>query len=82
MKQKDLALIAVVVAVGLVLAIVVSKFIFVSPKNRQQTVEVVPSISSDFQSPDTNYFNGQSVDPTQLITIGNSNNNNPFNPGQ
>jgi len=40
---------------------------------------VVPAISSSFPSPSTQEFNSGSIDPTQLITIGTSTNQTPFN---
>lgn len=79
MKQKDIALIIVIVFFSAVISFFVSRFIFASPKNRQQEVEVVQSITADFPAPDTHYFNASSIDPTQLIQIGNNNNPNPFN---
>lgn len=78
MKQKDLATIIIAVAISAVLSLFVTKFIFASPKVRQQQVEVVPAISPNFSTPDTNYFNNKSIDPTQLIHIGNSTNPAPF----
>jgi hypothetical protein len=82
MKQKDIALVLVVVIVSIVVALVVSRMIFSSPKNRQQTAEKVDKISPDFALPSTRYFNADSINPTQLIQIGNSNNPNPFNSDQ
>lgn len=79
MKQKDLALIVVIAFVSAVISLFVSKAIFVSPKARQQQVEVVQPITADFPQPDTRYFNSNSIDPTQTITIGQNNNTNPFN---
>lgn len=79
MKQKDIALILVIVFISAVISIVVSKILFASPKNRQQQVEVVQPITADFPTPDTKYFNANAFDPTQLIEIGNSSNPNPFN---
>jgi len=79
MKQKDIALIAVIVVISAVISFFVSKAIFVPPKNRQQQVEVVQPITADFPQPDNRYFNTNSIDPTQEITIGQSTNNNPFN---
>lgn len=79
MKQKDLALVAVVVFISVVIAVVLSRVIFSSPKDRKQTAEVVDVITADFPLPSTKYFNGQSVNPTQQIQIGDSNNPNPFN---
>jgi hypothetical protein len=78
MKQKDIMLLAVVVIVSIVISIFASKLLFATPANRSQLVDVVPAITSNFQEPSSQYFNSQSIDPTQLITIGNSNNANPF----
>jgi hypothetical protein len=79
MKQKDLALIIVVVFISAVVSLFVSKLIFASPANRQQKVDVVEAINNQFPQPDPQYFNVNSVDPTQLIQIGNTTNSNPFN---
>lgn len=79
MKQQDMALIIVIVFVAAVSSFFVSKTIFASPKNRQQQVEVVQRITADFPQPDDRYFNKNSVDPTQSITVGQNANGNPFN---
>jgi len=77
MKQKDIALIAIVVLISIVFSLVLSKFLF-APKNHQQQVEIVQPISADFPMPDSHYFNDKSIDPTKLITIGNNTNPDPF----
>ncbi len=82
MKQKDIALIIVLVFVSGVVSFLLSGWIFAKPADRQQRAEVVDVITSDFPAPNTKYFNGNSIDPTQLIQIGNSNNPNPFSGGQ
>lgn len=79
MKQKDIALILVVVFISVVFSIFVSKAIFISPKNRQEQVEVIQPITEDFPQPDTRYFNSNSFDPTKAINIGQNANTNPFN---
>ena len=79
MKQQSIALVVVVVFISAILSLVVSNYVFASPKNRQQQVEVVDPISSTFTTPDQTYFNATSIDPTKLITIGPSANPNPFN---
>ena len=78
MKQKDIALIAVIVVIGAVLSLVVSKSIFATPQDRQQQVEVIEPISADFPTPDKRYFNKDALDPTKVITIGETANPNPF----
>ena len=81
MKQKDIALILVVVFISGIVSFVVSGKLFAA-KSSQQQVETVDKISSTFNVPDATYFNKNSIDPTQLIQIGNSSNPNPFNSGQ
>jgi hypothetical protein len=78
-KQKDIALIVAVSFFSAIASFVVTQFVFASPSNRQQKVEVVPVITASFPVPDSRYFNSKSVNPTQLIQIGNNNNTNPFN---
>ncbi|MGH7142476.1 MAG: hypothetical protein ACREF5_03385 [Candidatus Saccharimonadales bacterium] len=78
MKQKDVALIILIAGISGVISFVVSNFIFASPANSQQKVAVVDPISTEFTTPNTQFFNNQSIDPTQLIEVQNSNNSNPF----
>ncbi len=78
MKQKDIALIIILVFISGVLSFVVSGMVFGKPSTHNQQAEVVDVITSDFSLPSSKYFNNNSVDPTQLIQIGNSNNPNPF----
>jgi hypothetical protein len=78
MKQKDLALIIVIAVIGAVASLFVTKILFVTPKNREQQVEVVQPISADFPPPSNAYFNSSSIDPTKVITIGQNTNSNPF----
>jgi len=78
MKQKDIALIVVIVFFSAIVSLLLSNKIFVSSKNRQQKVEVVQPISADFPKPDDRYFNDKAFDPTQPITIGQNANPQPF----
>ena len=78
MKQKDIALIIVVVFISGILSLLLSNKLIVSPKNRQEKVEVVAPITAELSKPDSKYFNTESIDPTQIIRIGESNNNQPF----
>ena len=80
MKPKDFAIIAVSIFVGAVISIFVGKLVFGKSIN-QQTVEVVPSISSNLPAPDSRYFNSGSIDATQFINIGNNQNSAPFSSG-
>lgn len=79
MKQKDLTLIAVIIIVSALISIILSSVLISSPKNRQQKVEVVEPISAEFTRPDEKFFNKTSLNPTQLIQIGNASNTKPFN---
>ena len=79
MKQKDIAVVLVIAFISAIISLFVSRAIFAPPKNRQQQVEVVQSITTDFPQPDSHYFNSNAFDPTKLITIGQNNNTNPFN---
>ena len=80
MKQKDIALIAVIAIISGIFSIVLSNALIAPKKNRLQKAEVVDVISSDFNTPDTRFFNKDtSLNPTKKITIGDNGNNTPFN---
>lgn len=79
MKQKDIALIAVIAVISGIASFLLSNLLFAPPKTRQQQVEVVEAITSNFPAPSTKYFNAQSINPTELIQIGKTTNPNPFN---
>jgi hypothetical protein len=78
MKQKDIGLIAVIIIISGAFSLILSNVLFASPKSRQQQVEIVSPITADFPSPDAQYFNSNSLNPTKVITIGPGNNNDPF----
>lgn len=79
MKQKDLAMILVVSFISAVLSFVVSNMVFSSEKSRSLESDKVTAITTDFVAPDKKYFNEESVNPTQIIRIGDNTNNQPFN---
>ncbi len=79
MKQKDIVLIIVVVFISGIVSLFLSGKLISSPQNRQEKVEVVAPISAELPSPDKRYFNANSIDPTQIIRIGENNNTQPFN---
>ena len=82
MKTKDLMKVILIAVISGIISIIVAGAIFKKPiKNAQ--VPVVEPISTSFPqvSTDSNYqaiFNNNSLDPTQLIQIGNSQNSVPF----
>ncbi len=81
MKQKDLALFAVVAIVSVVFSVVLSGMIITPSKDKMQKAEVVDPILADFNKPESNdkYFNKTSINPTKLIEIGDNSNKVPFN---
>lgn len=79
MKQKDVALIILIIGISAGMAFAVSNFLFATPQNRQQNVAIVDKITSQFTSPSSQFFNIHSIDPAQLIEVQSSNNSNPFN---
>lgn len=79
MKQKDVAMILVVSFASAVLSLVVSNLLFGSQSKRNLEAPVVTAITPEFNEPEKKYFNDQSVDPTQIIRIGDNANNQPFN---
>lgn len=78
MKQKDIALIIIVVFITGVASFFLSGLLF-KTNNLSEKVETTQAISADFKTPDSKYFNPDAINPTQLIRIGDNNNNQPFN---
>lgn len=82
MKQKDIALYAVVAIVSAVVSVLASNLLITPAGNKQQQAEVVEPITADFSVPasDNKYFNKDAINPTKLIQIGdNPGNGTPFN---
>jgi hypothetical protein len=79
MKQNDIALVLVISFVSVVLAITVSNFTFNKASNKQLKSDVVTAITPEFNEPSDKYFNDSSIDPTQIIRIGDNANQTPFN---
>jgi len=78
MKQKDIAVIIIVVFMSGVLSYFISNALFASADSLETKVEVVEPITADFPEPDERYFNTNSVNPTLNITIGDGQNQQPF----
>ncbi len=78
MKQKDIALIIVIAFIAGIVSYIVSGMIFGKPSDAKTEVDIVEPISADFPPVDQRYFNANSINPTQLIQIGNQNNTQPF----
>jgi len=78
MKRKDLMLIGFVALIGSAISFFVSNSLISPPSDRRQSVEIAPAIDTDFQRPPSDYFNQESVNPTQTIEIGDDQNDQPF----
>ncbi len=79
MKQKDIALVAVIGFISLVASLLLSNLLFNTAGDKQLQSAVVAPITTEFVDPDKKYFNEQSTNPTQTIQINENNNNQPFN---
>lgn len=84
MQKKDLPLLVGVMIIAAIFSTILANLIFTSPKHRNEKVPIVKAISSDFpdvqnETPYKSIFNKDALDPTQLIQIGTSQNNTPFN---
>lgn len=77
MKQKDIALIVVIVFISGTLSLLLTRLV-INSDNKKQEVEVVEPITAEFSQPSDKYFNGNSTNPTQLIQIGENQNESPL----
>jgi hypothetical protein len=77
MKQKDIALLIIVVVAAGMFSFFVSRY-FISSGAKNLEAQVVEPISTEFQKPDERVFNDKALNPTQLIQIGNTSNSQPF----
>jgi hypothetical protein len=73
MKQKDIALIIMLALVSAGISIFISSKLFVTPKDRQQKVEVIDPISTDMNQVDKRYFNEASINPTKNTQLDGTN---------
>jgi archaellin len=78
MKRKDIAVIIVVAVFAGVISILITSTLFVGKKGKELKAETVSAITSDFQKPDPKVFNQNAINPTQLIQIGDNNNQKPL----
>jgi hypothetical protein len=76
-KQKDIALIIVIVFVSGVLSFFISNKFISPPKHDLKAAQVDP-ISPDFAEPKDQYFDEESINPTQLIRIQDNSNKLPL----
>ncbi len=79
MKQKDIALIIVIIGGSAIVSFIIFGFIFGKQTSAKVSVEVVEPISASFELPNSKFFNNTSLNPTQTITISPDSNQKPFN---
>lgn len=82
MKKKDIPVLIIVVIVSSVASFFLSQAIIGTPETEPQVAEIVEPITDDFPSIDSRYtpfFNEESINPTQLIRVGDEESNtDPF----
>ena len=78
MKKNDIAVILAVAVFAAIFSLVLSNFLFTPKSTKQLKAQKIDSISADFAQPDKRFFNEESVNPTQLIKIGDSSSTQPF----
>lgn len=78
MKRSDIALLALIVSLTLVISFLVVKAIFGEATNTATKVERAESISANLVEPSPTIFNRDAINPTVVIQIGNSGNQQPF----
>lgn len=78
MKKQDIGMLVVIAIISGGISILLSGLFISSSSERTQKVEVVQPIKSEFQRPPSNYFNADSLNPTQNIQIDENSNEKPF----
>lgn len=78
MKQKDIAILIAVAFLSAVTSLLLSNMFFSSSEDRSQKVEQIDVITAEFPTPNSRYFNSESINPLKLVEIGSNNNQNPF----
>lgn len=84
MKKKETLLLVVIIFFAGMFSYIISKTLINPPEKRSAEVpvsEVIVSTFPDVQNEEAYqaFFNAQALDPTQLIVIGDNQNNKPFN---
>ena len=79
MKKRDITVIITIAIIAGVFSLVISNLLFGGSKAYDLKAPKVESISAEFISPDSRYFNSRSIDPTVDIKIGDNNNPDALN---
>jgi hypothetical protein len=77
MKAQDFAVVGIAGFLAVVLSILLSTM-FLSPQKYAKQIEKVDSVSQEFKAPSSNYFNVESINPTQNITVNPNTNDQLF----
>jgi len=78
MKKSDIAILALIVTLTLVITFLIVKAVFGEAKNGTTKVEKADAISSAVVQPPAKAFNHDAINPTVVIQIGNQANQQPF----
>jgi len=78
MKQSDIASLIIIVVVSFSLAFIIGNAVFNTPESRSTQVEVVNSFETEIIQPTPGIFNENAINPTEDITISESDTDKPF----
>lgn len=78
MKQNDIALIILIVFISGMASFFISNK-FIGPSKQDLKAAKVDPINAEFNLPSSDYFNKDSINPTQLIRVEANKNQSPFN---
>lgn len=81
MKRKDLVGVILIAGLSGIISLIISSKLINPATKRQEQVEVVQPIVSTFTQPSDKFFNDKSINPTQIIKIGDNNNQKPLQSG-
>jgi hypothetical protein len=78
MKRSDIAVLALIVSLTLVISFLIVKALFGEARNETTKVEKAEPISANIVPPSPSIFNRDAINPTVVIQIGNPGNQQPF----
>jgi len=78
LKKNDFYTLLVIIVIASTFSVILSRLLF-KVETSKTKVEVVKKIDDNFPLPPPEYFNSDSLNPTQLIKIDSGENQKPFN---
>lgn len=78
MKKNDLAVMIAIAFFATVFSLVLSNLLFTPKSTKDLKAQKIDAIQASFERPDKKYFNSESINPTEVIQIGDSPNAEPF----